>query len=1288
MSTTLEALDTARTWEDIEKLLWQPDFAELRARKLNELAPKARANSGWPRAMALFQWGNPSAQVGNLFDKSDVKTRLFRTLTASEKASILQTVRAEMVKAVPEPVVPAPDPGDHPRLGASVAHWKLWAELHSAQSFLHFHLRAALATIATVRHVAVYSNVTVLDAVGPGSHPLGFDASQRKLIRDASYAWLIEQVQWRRDAAAEEPELLAVAAPVAAPKPVVDVVRLCKAWLHARMGAHLMPMEALGQLTLVTITEPPALQIRAERAPVCMAGASVKVTIGVKATNEGTRLHVEGGCWSGGDRCALCVAVVHAVCLRVASSSVDSEPWRWATVLGAPAWQRVLANWQPAPTTDVAPLELGWRVRGGNGGLAVEAVTFKTLKNGRVKAVKLSGPAAAAAARTSELAQDKLIWATVHALNAVYHAKPAAAYAVLQALRHHPRLVGATDQPLHMAFVTAQLHIEQRTETYLATGLAGAKHYLLADLVNLLAGEDYFIDPSDDEATLCVVEVPPKLSEMARAMVPCAGVFPLEAGAQVAGRLLEAPGVKLALPEAMRGREVAADLRVVVQVAPEDDGTVALALGFRPLPGAPLVLPGEGRDDCLGKLHGEAVWARRDLHAEVVAAQEIADFLGVVVGDNPAEQFALLRADAALDVLERLPQLPETAVLEWRDPAKKRYVVQAQRNQLKVELKDKRDWLAVTGKLQLDDSEIPLQEVFDALRAGRKFVLVHGDTVVRLTEQLRKSLQHILEVARSTKHGTEVSFVHAHHFTEEFDEYTAPARWQATVSAIRTAQAETPQVPPELTATLRPYQIAGVHWLLRLAAWAPGAVLADDMGLGKTVQALAVMLARRTQGPTLVVAPLSLLHNWQREGAKFAPTLRFVALAEADAAQVAALGPSDVLLSSWDRMVRRIDNLKARPWPTLVLDEAQAVKNATTRRADAACQLNAGFRMALTGTPVENRTAELWSVVRTAVPGLFGSWEAFREQYAGPIERSGDATARQALARVLRPFILRRLKRDVAPELPARTDIDIDIELSKEEFALYEAHRRAALLLIEQSAHLPPEQRRFQVLAALTKLRQLACHPRLVEADSEIGSSKLELLVDRLVELKVEGHRALVFSQFTRHLALVRTALEKEALVVRYLDGQMTEVARRAEVDAFQAGQGDVFLLSLKAGGVGLNLTAATYVFHLDPWWNPAVEDQATDRAHRIGQNRAVTVYRLIARGTVEEAILQLHADKRRLVEDLLEGTGASAALSTDELLELLKSGRIVAADGETVHSPVPPRAKIRLKPSALPNPA
>jgi SNF2 family DNA or RNA helicase len=448
-------------------------------------------------------------------------------------------------------------------------------------------------------------------------------------------------------------------------------------------------------------------------------------------------------------------------------------------------------------------------------------------------------------------------------------------------------------------------------------------------------------------------------------------------------------------------------------------------------------------------------------------------------------------------------------------------------------------------------------------------------------------------------------------------------------------------LPADLTASLRAYQRDGVRWLQLLRGAELGALLADDMGLGKTLQALCALRA-----PALVVAPTSLLGNWRDEIARFRPALRAVTYHGA----ARELDPdADVTLTSYALLRRDQEELARIAWDTLVLDEAQAIKNPDSQVARAAYALRARHRVTLTGTPVENRLDELWSQMHFLNPGLLGGRGDFDERYARAIAR-GDAAASAHLAERIRPFVLRRRKREVAPELPPRTEVVLHCALSPEERAVYDAVRAATRDEVVRA--LGAGGSVLQALEALLRLRQACCHPRLLPGQSLDASAKLDLLLAQLETIAAEGHKALVFSQWTALLDLVEPRLAESGLGFARLDGATRD--RAGVVARFQNESGPpVFLISLRAGGTGLNLTAADHVFLLDPWWNPAVEEQAADRAHRIGQDRPVFVYRMVAEDTVEERILALQQHKRALADAALAGS-AGGALTREDLLALL----------------------------------
>ena len=580
---------------------------------------------------------------------------------------------------------------------------------------------------------------------------------------------------------------------------------------------------------------------------------------------------------------------------------------------------------------------------------------------------------------------------------------------------------------------------------------------------------------------------------------------------------------------------------------------------------------------------------------------------------------------------------------------------------LRVEVKDKHDWFGLTGSVNLGGVDFPLVALLEALKGGRRYLDLGKGQFAAISKEFRDRLSSVTDMIHSNRGKLEFNATAAPLLAELFnDDVTLKAskKWRDSLKRLQLASDLDPVVPTTLMAELRDYQVDGYKWLRRLAEWGVGGCLADDMGLGKTLQAIAVLLDRRDKGPILVVAPVSVGFNWVREVERFAPTLRPILYRDTDRVEfLQTLEPGDLLITSYHLLQQHAAELSQISWGTLVLDEAQAIKNSQTKTSQAVREIQADWRLALTGTPAENHLGDLWSLFRGVAPGLFGSWERFREVFADPIEKGKDLARKQALSRVIRPFILRRTKSEVLTELPSRTEIQLTAELSKAERRVYEDARMWAVTNLTNIIDGSEKDQRFQVLAALTRLRQLACHPRLVDKTWKLSSAKLDLFLDTVDELREGKHRALVFSQFTQHLALVREALDERKISYQYLDGATPVKKRQQAVDAFQNGEGELFLISLKAGGTGLNLTGADYVVHLDPWWNPAVEDQATDRAHRIGQTRPVTVYRLVAKETIEEQILKLHADKRGLVAGILEGTDAAGKMSTTELVNLIKLG-------------------------------
>lgn len=771
--------------------------------------------------------------------------------------------------------------------------------------------------------------------------------------------------------------------------------------------------------------------------------------------------------------------------------------------------------------------------------------------------------------------------------------------------------------------------------------------------------------------------------------------FPTERLDDLKQRIAQLQNVtNVVLPKSLAGESETYEAPIAVLLRADEAGNLDLGIRTRHADKR-FALPGDGLLHCEIKRDGQPIRMIRQPESELPRATSIRGSLQLdpadvvspwtwhIDGFEAVLQF-LGRMESAGGVDETVDAAAEKAptaaddasnetreddsadapfVIVWDEASvsKMSYMGAVAPQNVRVEVTKKRDWFGITGDIKIGDHEVNLQQLLASLGGGGRFVEVTPGKWASITAQLREKLERLREVSHTNRKQLEFDATAAEvvrDLAQADVEFKATRAWQTCLTRLDRSKELEPEVSPDFNADLREYQRDGYRWMRRLAEWGVGGCLADDMGLGKTVQTLAVLVDRAEIGPALVIAPTSVGFNWHSETEKFAPTLtphlyRDTARGEF----IDEAGPGDIVICSYGLALRDAEHLAKVKWGTLVLDEAQFIKNSRSKTAQAIFNIDADWKLALTGTPMENHLGELWSLFHAVSPGLFGGWDHFRKRFATPIEKHGDEKARETLARVLQPFLLRRKKSEVLTELPERTEINLYVDLSEEERQRYDTMRLAAFQELGEIEGLPEtKDQRFRVLAILTRLRQLSCHPRLLDENWTESSAKLSMLVETVERLKEEGHRALVFSQFTSHLGLIREALDAVDVTYQYLDGQTPAKARKDRVEQFQAGEGDVFLISLKAGGTGLNLTAADYVIHMDPWWNPAVEDQATDRTHRIGQTRPVIVYRIIARDTIEEQILALHTDKRDLVSNVLDGTQSAGKMSTDELAELIRS--------------------------------
>ncbi len=621
------------------------------------------------------------------------------------------------------------------------------------------------------------------------------------------------------------------------------------------------------------------------------------------------------------------------------------------------------------------------------------------------------------------------------------------------------------------------------------------------------------------------------------------------------------------------------------------------------------------------------------------------------------------------EALPRLAELPEVAVEIDGEPVDYRDVGDSLTIALStVEVAGERDWFDLGVTISVEGRELPFAEVFAALARGESHMLLDDGAHFSLLADELQELRRLIEEARELSDEPGDSLRISRYQAGLWAELAAlgvvreqAQAWRRQVGALLEIDALTEhELPPTLKARLRPYQREGFGWLATLWDLELGGILADDMGLGKTLQVLALICHARERdpdaGPFLVVAPTSVVSGWVSEAARFAPELRVEAVTDTLAKSgrpIEQIATADIVVTTYTLFRLEIDADKVVSWAGLILDEAQYVKNHQAKTYRCVRELDAPFKLAMTGTPMENNLMELWSQLSIAAPGLFPDPKLFAERYARPIERSGDGERLARLRRRIKPLIKRRTKELVASDLPAKQEQTLEIDLHPRHRKLYatrlQRERQKVLGLLDDI-----NRHRFTILRSITLLRQLSLHAGLVE-DGKNGMpcAKLDTLVEQLGEVVGGGHRALVFSQFTGFLAKARERLDGEGIGYCYLDGRTRK--REKVIERFKEGDDPVFLISLKAGGFGLNLTEADYCFLLDPWWNPATEAQAIDRTHRIGQTRPVNVYRMIARETIEEKVAALARRKAALFSGVMDGGDLFASsLTADDIRGLL----------------------------------
>lgn len=758
-----------------------------------------------------------------------------------------------------------------------------------------------------------------------------------------------------------------------------------------------------------------------------------------------------------------------------------------------------------------------------------------------------------------------------------------------------------------------------------------------------------------------------------------APVLPIHAAAEVkilAERLEGILDVECDLMNADSIKDVKGTGTIAIRITPSDkERSYTVQMLAAPLPGGQIRFPaGEGDELIYDQAEGETMAVVRDLAAEQYNYEVLHNFICDKIG-NVFKDFMTAELSAAqslLTLLEFAYEHQSAYLLEWPLGRELKFKGIVQPADVEVLVSTGVEWFKVEGKVNLPTGSMSFQELLDKHRESEYegYIQVSDTEYLKLTDTLKKHIDQLDKLVAGVEKGSKGKLVGKYDvgalaeilgedggLHAQMDE-----NFLGLLKKMREAYDNTPEVPAGLNATLREYQREGFEWLVRLTSWGAGACLADDMGLGKTLQSIALMLHRAEQGPSLVVAPKSLVLNWDKEIRKFAPSLHPVNLnsEKNKRGSIEAAKAGDIVITTYGVLVTQKDALASKQWNVICLDEAHYIKNKMTRASRSAMSLKGDARVILTGTPLQNHLGEMWNLFQFINPGMLGPWQQFVDKY---IKSPWDDLIHKELKDRTLPFILRRTKEEVLDDLPEKISYEQMVELSTEEMTIYEKIRKDVELKFKKhKTSAEREEARnldLSFFQELTKLRLLSNSVSLVYPEWKEESSKIAALRDLLTSLSSRvDNRVLIFSQFTSFLSQVGKMMKDAGFEYLYLDGQTPLQERQNLVDSFQTGDSQFFLISLKAGGLGLNLTAANYVILMDPWWNPSIEDQATDRAHRIGQERNVTVIRLVSANTIEEKILKLHDQKQDLSDKVLEGTSTSASLSMDDILDMVSPYR------------------------------
>lgn len=685
-----------------------------------------------------------------------------------------------------------------------------------------------------------------------------------------------------------------------------------------------------------------------------------------------------------------------------------------------------------------------------------------------------------------------------------------------------------------------------------------------------------------------------------------------------------------------------------------------------PMPeGTARLIPATGEEyiydeDISGRTH----CVHRNMEQEEENYQRLVDFAEQYDAEFTGYNSCMIGDERILlSLLHFCHRYPDRFPVEWPNGQILKFKGILTEKDVEIEVKSDENWFSVEGGVTIQGQRISLAELLKAncRESYDGFIQIGENEYVRMTDTLKKhinELDAVLKAGEKPEKTAPKFLIGALAKTLEGMTHSADDGYRKFMTRMKRAYEMEIGIPNGLMAELRPYQLEGYIWMRRMDAWGAGVCLADDMGLGKTLQAITFLLSKAEKGPSLVVAPKSVIPNWCTEVEKFAPSLSVTVLNDTRDRQMTLeeAGPFAMILCTYGVLTSESAALTSRKWNVVCLDEAHQIKNRNTQVSQAAMSIKAYSRLLLTGTPLQNHVGELWNLMQFINPGMLGRWNVFRDTY---VNAPLDDNHRAMLKEMTQPFILRRTKQEVLKDLPEKIEGVHYVNMTDEEFTVYEEMRRAVELKFKKDKTKKERQEAAELdlsyFEELMKLRLISCDMHLVYTLWREKGSKIIALMNLLETLmEVPGNNILVFSQFTSFLSLIQDELKRNNTKYLYLDGQTSMKDRKSVVEQFQSGECRLFLSSLRAGGLGINLTAANYVILLDPWWNPAIENQATDRAHRLGQQRCVSVIRLISQNTIEEKILRFHNKKQQISDEMLNGTADTGKLTYEDILDMV----------------------------------